>query len=526
MLRVFADLSELSRNRPAGEDTDSDDRVHSPREHFHTYLQSLDVDRGGLPETFRTRLGRVLAHYGVTELDTHPRAARRRCSASSWPSSAPRSDVVVVTTLLQQWVADEAPEPGLADEVREVARPAGARPPSCASRSSATWPAASGSAGSTSRWWRPSGWTSSTGVRGELSYLAANPDAPDHAARIDALAAIPEQIVRFLAASGSSRAIPEREPMLETLARRHYREHELHDLRTAHRRPATVRRRATTAWTTGRPTWSRRCGTLDELADPQARDGLVESVAAQVEAAPEGHESVVDLYLAWPQAPQSPDEASARLAELLVSVPFAKRVRRVAVAVCPGGDRPVSYFSFRPGPDGVVEDDLVRGVHPMVGRRLNLWRLRNFRITRLDAPEDVLLYHCVAEDNEADQRLVALAQIRQFAIVRDAGRRGRLAAARRAGRGQLPGGDPPGAHLTGAQRRPAGHEPRVAAHLAGGRRPAERAHVAAAHHRAADRRAPASRRSSRRAASPARTACRTRSPCASPTSRARGSSPR
>ena len=68
----------------------------------------------------------------------------------------------------------------------------------------------------------------------------------------------------------------------------------------------------------------------------------------------------------------------------------------------------------------MVEDDLVRGVHPMVGRRLNLWRLRDFDLTRLAAPEDVLLYHCVAQDNPADQRLVALAQVRELAVVRDA----------------------------------------------------------------------------------------------------------
>ena len=55
----------------------------------------------------------------------------------------------------------------------------------------------------------------------------------------------------------------------------------------------------------------------------------------------------------------------------------------------------------------------------MVGRRLNLWRLRNFDVTRLEAPEDVLLYDCVAKDNPADQRLVALAQVRQLAVVRD-----------------------------------------------------------------------------------------------------------
>ena len=67
----------------------------------------------------------------------------------------------------------------------------------------------------------------------------------------------------------------------------------------------------------------------------------------------------------------------------------------------------------------MVEDRLVRGIHPMVGRRLNLWRLRQFDVVRLEAPEDVLLYHCTAPDNPADQRLVALAQVRQVAVVRD-----------------------------------------------------------------------------------------------------------
>ncbi len=55
----------------------------------------------------------------------------------------------------------------------------------------------------------------------------------------------------------------------------------------------------------------------------------------------------------------------------------------------------------------------------MVGRRLNLWRLRNFDVTRIEAPEDVLLYECVARENPADRRLVALAQVRQLAVVRD-----------------------------------------------------------------------------------------------------------
>ncbi|BDZ59844.1 hypothetical protein GCM10025872_35010 [Barrientosiimonas endolithica] len=143
-------------------------------------------------------------------------------------------------------------------------------------------------------------------------------------------------------------------------------------------------------------------------------------MSEQLAARPEGHEAVVDLYLAWPDEPATPDEAAAALAERLSQLDFTATVRRVAVAVCPDAGRPVGYFTFRPQPDGSLQEDaLIRGVHPMVGRRLNLWRLADFDITRLDAPEDVLLYRCVAPGNESDVRLVALAQVRQLAVVRD-----------------------------------------------------------------------------------------------------------
>ena len=89
LLGTFADLAELSRNLPADEERHTELRVHSSREHFHTYLQSLDVERGGLPEQFRERLLRVLHHYGVEDLDRTP-PWRRASSGSSWPSSARR----------------------------------------------------------------------------------------------------------------------------------------------------------------------------------------------------------------------------------------------------------------------------------------------------------------------------------------------------------------------------------------------------------------------------------------------------
>jgi acetyl/propionyl-CoA carboxylase alpha subunit/acetyl-CoA carboxylase carboxyltransferase component len=414
VVTVFADLAELIRNRPAGEET-SDVRVHSPREYFHSYLHSLDVDRERLPDGFRTRLARVLAHYGVPDLDRSP-ALEEAVYRIFLAQQRTAADLAVVTSVLQQWLTDEPPGHDLGQQTHDVLD-------RLVVATQLRFPIVGELARSARFRWFDQPVTEAVradalaGVPAELDYLISHPDAPDYAERLEAVAAIPEQVVRFLA-ERLERGIPEREPMLEVLARRHYREHELHDLRTF---TAAGRPFVTCDYTLdGRPTrlvtTVAQLAELDGSADPR---GLVPTLGELVASTPAGHETVVDLYLHWPGAPDTAEAASASLQAVLGSLPQVQQVRRVAVAVCPGAGRPVTYFTFRPGPAGVVEDDLVRGVHPMVGRRLNLWRLRDFRVSRLEAPEDVLLYHCVAPDNESDQRLVALAQVRELAIVRD-----------------------------------------------------------------------------------------------------------
>ena len=44
----------------------------------------------------------------------------------------------------------------------------------------------------------------------------------------------------------------------------------------------------------------------------------------------------------------------------------------------------------------------------MMGKRLHLWRLSNFKIERLPSVEDVYLFHGVARDNPKDERLFAV----------------------------------------------------------------------------------------------------------------------
>ena len=93
-------------------------------------------------------------------------------------------------------------------------------------------------------------------------------------------------------------------------------------------------------------------------------------------------------------------------------------MQRVAIGVAEP-DGKVEYRTFRFTEGELDEDDKIAGLPPMAGRRLDLWRLRDFETTRLPAPEDVLLLECVAKTNPDDRRLVAMAQVRQLAIVRD-----------------------------------------------------------------------------------------------------------
>ncbi|WP_240474390.1 carboxyl transferase domain-containing protein, partial [Intrasporangium chromatireducens] len=412
LLELLTDFAELSRNRPAAEERHTELLVHSPREYFHTYLHSLDPDRAGLPEDFRAKLARVLAHYGVPDFDRTPEleeAVFRIFLAQQ--RSAP--EVALATSLLQRWLSEPVPAAPYDSAAREVLD-------RLVVATQLRFPVVGDLARSARFRWFDQPLVDAdrasvlAGVRDKLTALADAPEGPGHAEGVDELAAIPEQLVRFLAERLEG-GLPEHEPMLEVLIKRHYRGH---DLRDQHTFSAGGRPLAVADYTLDdRPTHlTSTIGLVSELTPGSPLDA---AVSADLAGRPAGHEAVVDLYLSWPDEPESPEDASAHLAERLSRMPFTEQVRRVAVAVSAGGGRPVDYFTFRPADDGLAEDRLVRGVHPMVGRRLSLWRLRAFDVTRLEAPEDVLLYECVAKDNPDDRRLVALAQVRQLVVVRD-----------------------------------------------------------------------------------------------------------
>ena len=161
--------------------------------------------------------------------------------------------------------------------------------------------------------------------------------------------------------------------MLEVLARRHYREYELHDLRALDRGPAgpfvvadyTLDERPTHLVST--------IGTVAELADRRAGGLVAARRRAGRRPRPTGTQAVVDLYLRLAGRARSrrtrPRAQLRRAAGRAAVRPRRTPGRGRGVPGRRRGRSPTSPS----GParrTAIVEDDLVRGVHPMVGRRL------------------------------------------------------------------------------------------------------------------------------------------------------------
>ncbi|HEX8927088.1 MAG TPA: biotin/lipoyl-containing protein, partial [Terriglobales bacterium] len=109
--------------------------------------------------------------------------------------------------------------------------------------------------------------------------------------------------------------------------------------------------------------------------------------------------------------------------EQLVAVNLPRRVRRIVFALpvrdqAPGHDA-MEYLTYEPTESGYEEVQLFRGVHPATGDRLHLWRLENFDIKRLPSIEDIFVLNAVAKTNRKDERLFAVAEVRDLTPVRD-----------------------------------------------------------------------------------------------------------
>jgi acetyl-CoA carboxylase carboxyltransferase component/biotin carboxyl carrier protein len=420
ILRAFVDVSSLLRRQPV----DGADGSHSAEEHLFTYLRDLDARGAGLPADFLDRLRRALAHYWEKHreknqlgesLDRSPELEESLFRVAL--SNRPSRQVPVVLALLEGWLErrdlpgtpelrdlldrlaaeTQGREPAVHDLAREVRYRVFDRPFLLAARERVYATAAS-----------------------DLARLAANPAQPERAELIRALVECTQPLHRILSQRytnvAKSPTTAFRAALLEVMVRRYYRIREMGAIES-------FRREGQRFAVAG---YEHRGAHVHLIATHSEYERLawsVESVRHLAGEAPTGSEVVADLYL-WRDEAKPEDAVAGEVAALLAGAAPPAGLSRVAVTV--SGPAGMQHFTFRREAGGPFrEEEVYRGIHPMVALRLELWRLRNFHLDRLPAPEEIYLFHGVAHENPRDERLFAVAEVRDFTPVRDEA--GRLA---------------------------------------------------------------------------------------------------
>ena len=437
---LFADLWSLvpERRDPEG------DEVSGPREHLNNYLRSLDTEREGVPDWFAERLRRALAHYRVDDLT--------QCDELQ--------DALMRIFIAQQRRADQAAVVFALLEDRLAGRAHPADPPTrlretldrVIESTQRRHPAVAGMArGVRHRLFdRPLIEHHRDEVSAEMRdrILTLVGDGDDAGAAFGDLVACPMPLH-----AGDDRRRPAGDHGEPRTAPARHDEPVLQDPRDRERtRPSGRATSTSPALSTATTTARWRC--MSARARPDELESVFDAFAVAGAFVTLPDTAVIDLYLSLAVGDRpTADELSERVRMRLDTVELPGSIRRVAVVAShPAPDSTPQLLTFRrAGDEGIqpywmpaddfvglrtdrfTEDVKFRGLHPMIARRLQMWRLENFEISRLPSIDDVYAFDCVARDNATDRRLIAVAEVREITPVHRR-RRGRRQPARRRAR--------------------------------------------------------------------------------------------
>ncbi|MFN8096776.1 MAG: carboxyl transferase domain-containing protein [Dermatophilaceae bacterium] len=426
-LDLFAEIGSLYRPRveaDSGADPDMEN-TDNTQEFFLAFLQWLDPDRAGLPAGYRARLQTALARYGVTSLSDRDALQ----SATLWMfrsfSRVPELVPVVVAILDRRLrhTSVEGPTPawrarldrlvsateGRHDAVTDLARDVHFQ--------TFEQPAIERVVDENTR--------EMTALMGAL---AATPRAPERSDWINRLVWSPQPMRSLLLdAWRGSLAGEDVEPslgrdyraaILETYLRRFYR---IRDLRGLDVDVVDGVELAFAHYSFENRDIHVVTGYLPLTDLPRASRAIARHLGTHAFQ----REAVIDLVTWRDGGWQDIDQLAGGLGDILAECDFGRPLHRLDLTVTTLGGHGASrlrtqHLTFRQDDaGGFVEETIYRNLHPMLGKRLDLWRLSNFTLSRLPSPEDVYLFDGVAKDNPKDHRLFALAEVRDLTPVHD-----------------------------------------------------------------------------------------------------------
>jgi len=418
ILNIFVDVCSLFQREP---DVDHHTAGEEPsaEAHLFSYLRMVETGGETLPAYFVDSLRRALAHYGVTALDGSPKLKESLlwiCKSHDRMEQQAACILAILERRMRYCTAAVSRVNGssraLLDRIITITRE--------------LYPSVSDLACELRyRYFDQSVFENSQlraydEAESHLAYLAAHPDAEDRRARILTLIQFP-----YLLAGIFARHFPTADPalrhtLLEVLTYRYYKIRKLLNPKSS--------------------VAEGHCYVSDEYeyegmrihvfaiyssyGDLSAAGRAMLPAIAEV---PADHDIVIDFHACHSRKLGDPDATESEVQSMLNEIGFPRPIRRIVVSTAgaPSGQRvsEMQFFTYRSSDDGFKEEKLYRGLHPMMGKRLHLWRLSNFQIERLPSAEDVYLIHAVARDNPKDERLFAAAEVRDVTPVRDEGGR-------------------------------------------------------------------------------------------------------
>ena len=249
-----------------------------------------------------------------------------------------------------------------------------------------------------------------------LDYLAANPDAADRHQRVRALIECPQPVASVLSSRFAAAPPSLQQLMLEVIISRYYCVRTLTNFRTL----------STDGHCCVSPNTTRTAS--ESISSPHMLTitgyrNAVQAMFPFIGEVPANDEIVLD-FSTWNHGSlAAPEVAQREIHSIINAAGLPRTIRHIVVAVSGPGRDPglggMQHFTYEPSENGYQEVELFRGVHPMMAERLHLWRLKNFKIERLPSVEDVYLLHAVANENPKDERLFAVAEVRDLTPVRD-----------------------------------------------------------------------------------------------------------
>ncbi|MCP3973369.1 MAG: ATP-grasp domain-containing protein [bacterium] len=407
-LLAFVDIVSLFRREP-----EIDDDRRSSEEHLFVYLRDLSARGAALPDEFLDRLRRTLAHYGVTSLRPSRQLERalvriarshKRMTDHVGPLLRVLEDRIqhlsdeedsIFKELLDRLIFETRGRYRAVNDIaREVYYYSFDEPFLQTVRDQA--------------------YADATAA---VEYLAAHPDAPDRAAKIEELVSCPQPLKPMLSERFGTASPGLRRTLLEVMTRRYYR---IRDLGTF-----------TTATIDGRSFAASAYEHEGRSITVVSTNAALEELAATCQAMNQfltgldpTDDVIIDLYVWRPVRAERPEEILGMVQEILHDEFGTLTARLIVLAISsPEVGRGLSgvlNFTFRPdGEGGYREENEYRDLHPMMGKRLELWRLSNFQLLRMPSLEDIYVFHGSAHDNPRDERIFAVGEVRDLSPVRD-----------------------------------------------------------------------------------------------------------